>query len=146
MIEQLKSRKGMSAIVYTSSVAGTRPIPGNLIYSASKVFTTYLGRALYWELKDKVDVLAWTPGYISTKMTLDRPTDMLSTTDTRSGTLGMMRELGKESWCFGHWKHKLTGFGVSLFPDSVLGPNAIKDSIAAFEEYKKHTDAQKKAN
>eukprot|EP00351_Strombidinopsis_sp_SopsisLIS2011_P005791 CAMPEP_0116888698 /NCGR_PEP_ID=MMETSP0463-20121206/23854_1 /TAXON_ID=181622 /ORGANISM="Strombidinopsis sp, Strain SopsisLIS2011" /LENGTH=141 /DNA_ID=CAMNT_0004553991 /DNA_START=478 /DNA_END=903 /DNA_ORIENTATION=- len=140
MIDQLKSRKGMSAIVYTSSVAGSRPIPGTLTYSATKAFATYLGRGLHWELKGKIDVLAWAPGYISTKMTLDRPTDMLSTTDTRSGNLGMMRELGKESWSFGHWKHKLTGFGVTLFPDSILGPNAIKDSIAQYEKYKKYIE------
>lgn len=131
----------MSAIVYTSSVAGSRPFPGNLTYSASKVFTTYLGRGLYWELKGKVDVLAWAPGYITTKMTMNRPTDMLTTTDTQSANLAMMRDLGKESWCFGHWKHQLTGFGASLLPDSVFGPNAIKDSIAKVEKYHKHLDA-----
>lgn len=68
LINQLLSRNTMSAIVITSSGASVQPMPGIMSYCASKVFSVYFGRALYWELKDRVDVLAWSPGSISTKM------------------------------------------------------------------------------
>jgi len=72
----------MSAIVVTSSGASVQPLPGGLSYSASKVFAVYFAKALHWELKGRVDVLAWKPGYVSTKMTNQKKVDMLTTTDT----------------------------------------------------------------
>ena len=41
------------------------------LYSASKIFVTYLAQALSYELGDNIDVFSYEPGYVETKMTSD---------------------------------------------------------------------------
>mmetsp|Transcript_5242 Transcript_5242/g.3684 ORF Transcript_5242/g.3684 Transcript_5242/m.3684 type:complete len:111 (-) Transcript_5242:107-439(-) len=110
----------MSAIVITSSAAGVRPIGGFIPYSCSKVFASYLGRALHWELKGKVDVLAWESGEVSTNLTYNKPADVMSVTTPRLACLAMMRELGNESHSAGHIKHKISISNMMMFPDFML--------------------------
>ena len=59
LVDQMYNRKQRSAIVISSSIAALRPSPAHLIYACSKTFATYLGKGLNYELKDKIDVLAW---------------------------------------------------------------------------------------
>jgi short-subunit dehydrogenase len=71
LLNQIKERKGRSAIITTSSIASMRPSPAQAVYSATKAFATYLSVALGHELKDKIDFLAISPGPVSTQMTMN---------------------------------------------------------------------------
>jgi len=48
----------------------------------------------------------------------------------------MMRDLGKESETFGHWKHCFTGTLVGQIPESILAPGSLKANIALYEKVK----------
>ena len=52
----------------TSSGLGAVPIPGNITYSASKSFSSFLAQGLNFELKDKIDVISFELGRTDTKM------------------------------------------------------------------------------
>jgi len=66
LIQLMTSRPERGAIISTSSSLGCLPIPGVTSYSASKRFQYFFSQALSYELKDKVDVLAWLPAQVST--------------------------------------------------------------------------------
>ena len=48
------------------------PISGVLSYSSSKIFASYFGQGLGPELKGKVDVMAYEPAGVATKMIGDQ--------------------------------------------------------------------------
>lgn len=50
-------------------------MPGILVYSAVKSFVTFLAEGLHYELKNKVDVMSYAPGYVSTNLTNNRVLD-----------------------------------------------------------------------
>ena len=52
-------REARGGIVVTSSIAGMYPFPGLLGYSSAKVFAKFFAEALHYEVKEKIDVLAW---------------------------------------------------------------------------------------
>lgn len=56
------ARKKRSGILITSSGLGTFPAPGMATYSCAKAFSSFLGQALNYELKDKIDVLSFECG------------------------------------------------------------------------------------
>ena len=72
MIQQLVDRydkKGLkSSVIITSSIAGQYPLCGISTYSAVKAFVTHLSHCLNYEFKGKVDILSYSPGFVSTKM------------------------------------------------------------------------------
>ena len=51
-----------------SSVASEVPLAGNIVYSAGKSFASFIAMGLNYELRDKVDVLAYHPGEVATKL------------------------------------------------------------------------------
>ena len=66
--ERLEKKGQKAAMILTSSIAAGMAIPGNLTYSATKTFATYIGEGLYYELQDKVDVISFRPGNVDTNM------------------------------------------------------------------------------
>mmetsp|Transcript_36181 Transcript_36181/g.49022 ORF Transcript_36181/g.49022 Transcript_36181/m.49022 type:complete len:154 (+) Transcript_36181:546-1007(+) len=138
LLSHLTKRDTKSAIVVTSSTGSVSPVAGYLSYSASKSFANYLGRGLHWELKDKVDVLSWCPGYISTKMTGHKAVDTFRCTNTTDAINAMYPDLGKQSHTHGHWKHKLTGRQFGWLPEKTFANIAIKDATKQFERNQKN--------
>ena len=69
LLDGMMSRKQRSAIIVTSSIAAQCVFPCLTYYSATKVFVSRISRCLNLELKDKIDVMTWEPGYVKTKMT-----------------------------------------------------------------------------
>ena len=68
-LNRRREEKGRKAgLIFVSSAASVIPFPGNLIYSASKTFASYLGEGLYYEFENKVDVLAYNPASVDTNM------------------------------------------------------------------------------
>ncbi len=60
----MSGRKERSAIIVTSSIAGTTPMPSSLAYSSAKTFVTFLAQGLFYELKNKIDVMSYAPGFV----------------------------------------------------------------------------------
>lgn len=67
--QKLAKRPNRSAIINLGSLAGVCPLPYFAVYSSSKAFVRYLSFAIGEELKDNIDVLCPTPGYVSTRLT-----------------------------------------------------------------------------
>ena len=68
MLAQLLARKNRSAIVVVSSVASYFWHADITSYCATKAMVRTFGQALHYEVKAKIDVLAWTPAYILSNM------------------------------------------------------------------------------
>ena len=87
MAAQLNARfekKGeKAAMVFVSSAASMMSSPGNLIYSAAKIFTSYIGEGLYYEFEGKVDVINYMPASVETNMNnADKTDNIVSIIDT----------------------------------------------------------------
>lgn len=55
--------RNKGAIIFLGSVVAMQPVPMMAVYSASKVFNSYMGDALWYELKKyNIDVLSVNPG------------------------------------------------------------------------------------
>lgn len=59
LVDQMVARDHIAAMVITTSGLGSIALPGCTTYSASKSFSTFLGQGLAYELKGKVDCMAW---------------------------------------------------------------------------------------
>ncbi len=68
LLPQLLSRHYRSAIIITSSVISQCPAPGLSAYSSSKAAVSQFAEALHYEIKDKIDVMAWDCGSVATKL------------------------------------------------------------------------------
>lgn len=55
----------------TGSNASAVPMSGLTVYSAAKVCVSYFAQGLFTELKDQIDVINYTPGFVLTKMVKD---------------------------------------------------------------------------
>lgn len=121
----------------TSSTGSVSPVAGYISYSASKSFSSYIARGLHWELKDKVDVLSWCPGYISTKMTGHKTVDKFTCTNTTDAITAMYPDLGKQSHTHGHWKHKNTARQFGWLSEKTFAKIAIKDAKKNFAKDQK---------
>lgn len=68
MLGQMLARRSRSAIVVVSSVASYLWHSDINTYCTTKSMVRTFGQALHYEVKHKIDVLAWTPGYILSNM------------------------------------------------------------------------------
>ncbi|CAI2375565.1 unnamed protein product [Moneuplotes crassus] len=64
--KRFAKRDQRSAIINVSSHAGYAPLPGNAQYGATKAFIRSLTKAVGYELRDKLDMLCFSPGYVCT--------------------------------------------------------------------------------
>lgn len=80
--------------------------PGNATYSATKVFATYIGKALNYELKDKIDVLSFNPAGVATKLTKKKDPDMTTISAARAAEVAF-RDLGHTSMTNGAARHEI---------------------------------------
>jgi short-subunit dehydrogenase len=68
LVTRFDTKKKKSAIVVISSVASIKPISGATTYCATKTFATYVAEGLNFEVRDKIDVISYTPAGVATKM------------------------------------------------------------------------------
>lgn len=101
LIDKLVKRKEKSALVVTSSFIAKRPYADLVMHSASKSFSSFLAQGLAYELKGKVDCLAWECGKTATRMLENDPTAIAVPTAVK----GMLRDLGKETKTYGCFSH-----------------------------------------
>ena len=117
LLPKLMARPTRSAIVITSSVASWLPLVGGATYSATKAMERLFAESLHYETRHKLDVLAYTPGYVNTKL-LDNPSGARTTSplmvEPEDGVRAMHKDLvrGRATSC-GSIKHSFTYFLVS---------------------------------
>ena len=109
-------REKRSAIVVTSSGMGSAPISGILPYSMSKTFSSFLAEGLNIELKNKVDVLSFQCGEVSTKL-IGNKRNGFSVISTVRATGGCLRDLGTETMTYGSFVHDLL---MTITPSIIL--------------------------
>ena len=118
-------------MVFVSSAASFMASPGNLIYSAAKIFTSYLGEGLYYEFEGKVDVLNYMPSSVETNMnneeTAGSKAGFISTDEAVKVSL---RDLGIEPNTYGHHSHENTINLISMFPKPMMARASIKGVTA----------------
>lgn len=119
LVDQMLSRKHLSAIVITSSGLGSMAIPGCVDYSCGKSFATLLGEGLNYELAGKIDCMAWQSGKVATKMN-GATADGSHCVTPKQAVAGMLNDLGRESLTYGCVAHSKSMFMVSLLPQSII--------------------------
>lgn len=87
----------------TSSCGGIKVVPGMTTYCAAKSFASFLGEGLHYELKEKIDVMAWCPNVVETKMTGIKAGGAVLTTE--KAVNDMLKHVGKEAITIGNAKH-----------------------------------------
>ena len=93
-------------------------LPGSSTYAATKACERLFGEALHYELKPKIDVITFTPGYVDTKL-IEREKAKQSflpaLVSAEDSVQAMHQELGKSAVTYGATKHKVFGFIVNNF-------------------------------
>ena len=74
MTGRMDKKKQKSAMIFVSSMAQDVPAPGNLTYSAAKIFCSYIAEGLSYEFEGKVDVINYMPAVVKTN--IFKPEDM----------------------------------------------------------------------
>lgn len=97
------ARDHLGAIVVTSSGLGSMAVPGCTDYSCGKSFSSFLCEGLNYELKGKIDCMAWQSGKVATKMNGDKADGSHCVTPT-DAVKGMLKHLGYESLTYGDRK------------------------------------------
>ena len=89
----------------TSSGLGSFPAPGIIPYSISKACASFLGQALAFEVKDKIDVMSYECGETSTKLLAKKPSWSVITVD--KAVKGCLNDLGHTGLTYGNIIHEL---------------------------------------
>ena len=93
-------------MIATSSIAGCVPSPILTTYCSTKVFVTYLAQGLDYELKDKVDIKSYAPGYVATKLAKRSTKDLgFFTISPEKSAHVCFRDVGIESYSHGSIGH-----------------------------------------
>lgn len=100
-----------SALIVTSSSIATRVAPGNVAYSASKSFASYIAQGLEYELRGKVDVLNYEVGPVAPAI------QSLLAISAQRAVDCCFRDLGHEQTCYGGKKHELLNLMYQCLPN-----------------------------
>lgn len=119
------------------------PMPLHNVYSASKAYVDFLSRALSYEYKE-IDIVSLRPSEVSTPMTLNKQTDILTITADQCAD-GFLHHLGYEKITNGFWTHQFQGWLYSLLPEEAfnyfwlnhIGPDFMEERKKANEKKKK---------
>ena len=118
------SRKERSAILVTSSMAAKRPMPGMTTYSASKSFCSFVAEGLSWEVQEKIDVIAFEPAGVSTKMLKKKAGGMVLSEE--EAVVGALADLGHERRSSGGFVHDFMSFAGSYVPNWTISAMMFK--------------------
>lgn len=111
LLDYMTARGKKSAVVVVSSAAACGPLPGIATYSACKTFASFLLRGLSFELRGKVDCMAWQPAEIKTKLlesAMPNPDDCkvgYNIISVQTAVKDMFKQLGKEDCTHGNMRH-----------------------------------------
>lgn len=132
LLNSILKRNARTAIVITSSGLGSAPMPGILAYSCSKSFSSFLGEGLNWELKDKVDVLSWQCGEVSTKL-LGKSRKGFTVITTEKASKACLKSIGSRSLTYGPAVHE---FQMMITPSWVIKWAIFANSAKVLKAYR----------
>lgn len=131
LLPRLMQRKQRSGILNVSSVASINPIPGLVTYCCTKVFLTFFSQGLNFEMKiqgENVDVLDYTPAYVSTNMSRLKPNSFVIR--AKEAAYYSLDDLGQTKHTYGCLMHHITAwasaFSFANFP-TLVGKSVMKD-------------------
>ena len=110
MTGRMDKKKQKSAMIFVSSMAQDVPAPGNLTYSAAKIFCSYIAEGLSYEFEGKVDVINYMPAVVKTN--IFKPEDMETSHNDPSAITAteavssIFRDLGIDAMTYGDIKHR----------------------------------------
>ena len=96
----------------TSSGLARVAMPGITSYSSTKALVSRFCESLAYEVSDKVDVMAWEAGAITTKM---NPNTGLMSLSAPAAVKACLRQIGHEKRTRGHWWHELQSVMFACF-------------------------------
>jgi short-subunit dehydrogenase len=89
----------------TGSMAGLFPVVGALTYSCTKSFVEFLATGLNYELKDRIDVMNYSSGFVRTNMNPFSPDDFHTCTPQKA-VKSSIAEIGYEHTTWGPFCHE----------------------------------------
>ena len=105
-----------SGIIITSSIAQKASIGAGTQYEASKIFCSFLGEAVAYELEkanSRVDLTVLSPGYVVTNLTRKMKKNCLFVTPKKC-VYKTLIDLGRETETNGAMTHEITGYLASV--------------------------------
>lgn len=93
-------------------------------YCATKAAATFFSQALHYELKGRVDVMAFDCGGVVTKANPFQFGNTLLT--PQQAAQGCFRDIGRESRTWGHFRTELEGAVISRLPTGIFS-STMKD-------------------
>jgi short-subunit dehydrogenase len=110
MLTMMLARDKRSAIVITSSIMSYFGLAASSTYAATKAMERLFGESLHYELKPKIDVITFTPGYVDTKL-LNREkasgNSLPLLVTAEASVRAIHKDLGKFAVSAGDVKHKV---------------------------------------
>ena len=102
-------------------------MPGSVTYGCTKSFVTYLCEGLGYEVKDKIDVMSYNPGFVTTKLSKKRDTGPVTISEARAAEV-CFRDLGCTTKTHGSFRHELLSSIVYWAPKSLLNARGWAES------------------
>lgn len=136
-IQRFEQKKQRSLLVNFSSSIDMITMPTTSVYSATKRYSDFLSEGLRLEYSHAVDVVTVKPGGVATNMTNSshgNGFDVLPlTAEVNDYAKSLLKNLHK-GINYGHWKHSLMVFSISLFPHQVT-TWVLKHSMGILEKF-----------
>ena len=128
--QRVEVRGKKAAMIIVSSIRADYPVPGHLMYSASKTFSSYLAEGLNFEWAGKVDVLSYRPSNVYSQMNTGNPNwhDFISADRSAESCL---RDLGCEVMTYGDAKHERMSYYLRSLPTRYI-QNMFKNLMYNF--------------
>ena len=133
LVQRFDSKGKKSALVVISSILSSRQMSGVMSYCASKVFATYFAMGLNPELRNKVDVIAYEPGGIATKMMgMSEPSGPYIAPEEAANQ--PFRDIGMLQMTRGVFIHEIIAWFMSLPPLGLLQRASLYGTTQEFNK------------
>ena len=117
-LPNLENRGFRSGVINVGSSFGVSPMPYCSLYSATKVFGSFMAIGTSEEYRESVDFLSYQPSTVSTPGTKFDQSWRAETVD--DAVLAALKDLGRKRYTYGTIKHTFIALVLKVVPDSVL--------------------------
>lgn len=126
LVDRFDNKKKKSGIVITSSIASIKSVAGITTYNATKSFDAFMAEGLNYELKGKVDVIAYKPAGVATKMIKeDKPSLFTIMPDKAANKC--FRDLGIKADTNGSFAHEIVANMFEATPASLANKGCYEE-------------------
>ena len=140
--ERLEKVGQKSALIVTSSILATKPVPGVHFYGATKSLESFIAQGLHWEFKGKVDSISFEPSYVSSAMNHKNIGGRLLISSDEAAR-SCLAQLGYTPFTSGNWKHEAQAWMLRNLPNTA-GVNAGIFKDCCDEQLKNEEESKNK--